>query len=87
MVRIFKYPIALEDEQLVKMPHNAKILSVQEQKGKICLWAMIAGGLPSTCERKIFIYGTGHEIKYPERKAYIGTVQQGPLVWHVFEEV
>lgn len=31
------------------------------------------------------IYGTGHEFEYPEGSfEYVGTVFQGPFVWHIY---
>lgn len=41
MQRIYKYPIETVDQQQVKMPDGAQILTVQVQNGKPCLWAMV----------------------------------------------
>lgn len=87
MKRIYKYPIRIQDEQIVHLPTGAEILCVQIQNGAPFLWALIE---PQTGEeaRRIVIAGTGHEMEDCERK-YIGTVQMrdGTLVWHVFEKL
>lgn len=82
--RIWKYPIALQDAQFIEMPKGAEILCVQMQDGNPCLWALVLPG--ETERRKIEIYGTGHPVSELEL-AYIGTYQEGPYVWHVFEEL
>lgn len=52
----------------------------------VCLWAM-SNTLESRKVRRMFrIYGTGRPIgEDPANLDYIGTVQTGPFVWHVFE--
>ena len=52
----------------------------------VCLWAMSDTDESRKVRRMFRIYGTGHEIFEPlEALDYIGTVQTGPFVWHVFE--
>jgi hypothetical protein len=83
---IWKYPLELTDEQTVKMPLGAQILSVQVQRGHVCLWALCNELAPQT-DRRIFIHGTGHIVSAKNPK-FLGTVQleAGALVFHVFEE-
>lgn len=81
---VYKYPLVLDDRQTVMMPEGARLLSVQLQGGKICLWAIVdPSSRPQA--RCIRIAGTGHPIE--DGLAFIGTVQTvgGVLVWHVFE--
>lgn len=89
-MNIWKYPIDLTGFQVVLMPEGAKILCVQIQNGKICLWARVDSNLAGQ-DRKILIRGTGQEydVRFPYIEEYIGTVQHanGNLVWHVFEEI
>lgn len=49
------------------------------------LWAEVqpAAGL---VERTFRILGTGHNMPEGVPLAYVGTVQQPPFVWHVYEE-
>jgi len=52
----------------------------------VCLWAMTDTDEGRKVRRMFRVYGTGREIKEPlEDLDYIGTVQTGPFVWHVFE--
>ena len=81
---IWRYPINVAGEQTVKMPQGAQLLSVQIRDGMLTVWAKVYPGNP-TVEKKIFVYGTGHPLPHDPGN-YVGTVQAGPLVWHVFEE-
>ena len=85
---IYKYPLLITDEQILRIPANAELLAVQFQRDTLCLWALVD---PSTAavDYKIHIYGTGNPVPVnplqpPE--IHLGTVQHhgGALVWHVF---
>lgn len=83
---IWKYPLDIKDEQVVDLPINAQLLSVQEQNGQIVLWAIVEPNRV-TEEIKVRIYGTGHPLAVQDDLfSYLGTVQTsgGSLVWHVF---
>jgi len=84
MNKIFKYPLEVLSEQVVKMPKGAVILDVQVQNGKPCLWAVVDQYSP-TVERTIYTLGTGQEVALRNRK-HIATYQLdgGELVYHVF---
>jgi len=85
---IYKYPLEITDEQAVMMPTLCKIITVQMQHGKPCLWAIVNEHDRISRLRTIDIFGTGNPMDNQER-AYIGTIQQagGALVWHVFERL
>ncbi len=83
--RIFKYVLAIEDLQTVGMHEGAEILSVQNQDGDVCIWALCNPNAPKEA-RTFHIFGTGNLVcDNPGR--FIGTVQilNGALAWHVFE--
>ncbi len=86
-MRIWKWNLPITDNQALKMPVGAKILSVQVQHDNCCLWALCddSKGVPSE-NREIAIYGTGNPIPDNPGK-YISTFQllDGDLVFHVFE--
>lgn len=88
---IWKYKLELTDEQDVEMPVNAQILCVQEQHGKIMLWAVVDETVEALkLKHRIVIYGTGKPVDPKRDMTYIGTVQidnvgEGTLVWHIFE--
>ena len=84
--RIWKYELAITDTQEVMMPQGALILSVANQNGKLCLWAMVVPANPDS-RRIIEIIGTGNpfEVDTGIDRKFIGTAIIGSLVWHVFE--
>ena len=86
MKTIWKFELETTDVFIVDMPIGAEILTVQEQYGKPCLWAVVDDDVEK--ERRAFcIHGTGHPVESPEVKKYIGTYQlmEGALIFHVFE--
>lgn len=87
---IWKYPLALTDEQELDMPEGASPLTVQFQNGCLAMWASadveIAFASARREVRSVYIVGTGHPFKFPLRTRYVGTAQEPgqPLVWHVY---
>jgi len=83
-MQIFKYQLDLADEQIVRMPRGAKILTVQMQGFSPYLWAVVDITQP-TEERWIATRGTGHMFE-GDPGVYLGTVQlHNGLVFHVFD--
>ena len=41
MKRIFKYELIVADHSKLCLPIGARILSVQVQRGTVCLWAIV----------------------------------------------
>ena len=90
MKAIWKYTLSGSYEQIVQLPENAQILTVQVQNDEMCLWAMINPGQSHRVEnRTICIVPTGLVIQDTNGLAYISTVQmaQGKMVFHIFEKV
>ena len=87
MKRVYKYPLEVNDEVSVNMPKGARVLSVQVQNGRPCLWAAVDPCETSQEERRFRIAGTGHPIEDDVVDGFIGTIQMydGRLVFHVFE--
>lgn len=87
MLTIFKYPLKLIDIQSVTMPARGTILSVHEQRGQLCIWALVDQEIHASV-REIYIVGTGHPADHiNDSTRFIGTcvTEGGSLVWHVFE--
>ena len=85
-MKIFKYFLAERpDDQTVLMPMGARVLTVQDQIGSVCLWALVNDAAKEV-ERVFRIVGTGHEFDDCLAYNHIGTVQQDEFVWHVFEK-
>ncbi len=84
MEKIYKYVLEITDEQVITMPAPLKILSAQIQDDQLCLWALVTPNAPME-NLPVAIVGTGHPFDYIwEKWEYLNTVQDGPLVWHVF---
>jgi hypothetical protein len=83
--KIYKYQLGFTDVQIIDMPADAQILTVQVQNEVPCIWAMVNPGAP-VMKRTIETIGTGHDVHITGR-SYIGTYQlrSGALVFHVFE--
>ena len=55
MKRIFKYELKVTYEQSIAMYITAKILTVQVQHGKPCVWAEVSDQLPKVAHRAPYI--------------------------------
>ncbi len=90
MKKIFKYHINYTAKS-IKLPVGAILLSVGMQRDKLMLWAIVeydddGRKKVPTEARRIRIVGTGHDMTPDmEQGKFIGTVFNGPFVWHVFE--
>jgi len=84
-LRVFKYPLELHHApQNPGLPIGAKVLHVAMQDGMICLWALI--DVRQNSDNRMFVvYATGASVETCGE--YVGTVQDPPFVWHVFEAV
>lgn len=86
MKTIYKYELNLYYITALNLPIGAKILTVQIQFDKICIWALVDP--TNKVESRLFVVvGTGQMFNEKEVKQYLGTVQQnkGQYIWHVFE--
>ncbi len=82
MLTIHKYQLQGRTE--IEMPDCALVLSAQLQKGIPCIWALVDTEKPM--EKRTFeMFGTGQPIDPKPDMVFIGTFQDGPLVWHVAE--
>lgn len=81
MKRVFKYPIGIRTT--LELPIGAKFLDVQLQNDDAHMWFEVDPDA-KTEPRKFFIVGTGHEFNGGK---YLGTFQNGPFVWHVYEDL
>lgn len=93
MRAVWKFPVPYGAGPVkLKMPLMAKILHSGMSEcvglGRIVphIWAEVDDSA-NTEIREFEVYGTGHIIKAEPRKAraYVGTVFEGPFVWHIYE--
>ena len=80
---IWKYPLEHGTEQHIRMPKGAEVLTVQIQNDHVCMWAEVSPDEPLE-ERRFHVIGTGHRMP-ADAWHYLGTIQQGPFVWHIYE--
>ncbi len=87
MKTIYKYPIVIDDVIRISLPGDAQILSIQEQNGQTCLWALLDPQAKKRT-RTIRVFGTGHPFDLVNHQ-FISTVnyQEQNLVFHFFEEL
>ena len=86
MKTVYKYPLKLQDYQVLSLPQGAVILHVDYQGMEdLFLWALVDTNAPLE-PRGIRIAGTGHDLNISGWYKYINTVfSDWGLVWHIFE--
>ncbi len=85
---IWKFPLLVEDEQIINVPKGAQLLHIETQYNTPCLWAMV-DELREKEPIKIFTCGTGQPINATVKQEYLGTYQLrgGQFIGHVFKEI
>ena len=73
----------LVDGDTVDFPFESQILKVDMQGEHPTAWYLCPVGAP-TFPALISRVGTGPHFSLEERSTYLGTVQDGPYVWHFF---
>jgi len=81
--QIWKYSL----ENVIEMPKGAEILMIDIQNGQMFnaqMWVKV--DTENEMEKRMFeVIGTGQNFDDTNKK-YVGTYQEGPFVWHVFEK-
>lgn len=87
---IWKYPLEIRDNVVVRMPYGAIVRYVAVQNDELCLWAEVNPHNEGSF-RTFAIVGTGHGFPVsPEGMYlnYLGSVQHmNMFVWHVYEYI
>jgi len=84
---IYKYPIEVTAQgQSLRLPVGAKPLRVAKQESQVSLWVEQPWGEAVQDERRWFtVVGTGRCILADWQ--YVGTWEDPPLVWHLYEVI
>lgn len=84
MRTIYKYPLAIKDEQEIEMPgpHVICFQTGIDPMGQLCVWALVSSSMKMQ-KRRFFITGTGYEIP-EEARIWIGSVKVGKFVFHIW---
>jgi len=91
VLAVARFPLRIDNDQIIEMPTNAKILSVQVHKNQVCLFALVDPEEKLMVNRRFVLTGTDTpltgDLLSVLLRIYLGTVQQeeGTVVWHVFE--
>ena len=85
MREIWKYTLR-PGKQSFGIPQGASVLHTHEQRGEVCLWALV-DPTERQAERVFEVVATGQPFDLLGKYLYIGTVhlEGGLLVFHVFE--
>lgn len=70
----------------VHMDVDGKVLCVQMQNGVPALWFETEAAPLQTADRRFYVLPTGLATVRNNTK-YIGTVQDGSFVWHIYEQL
>lgn len=84
MKTVWKFPLPWDDNFSMALPDGAEILTFQVQYGEPTIWALVDPSA-TMVKRHFSVVGTGHEKENITKEGYIGTVQSGKYVWHLFE--
>jgi hypothetical protein len=85
-MRIFKYmvPLGGSGDLELAFPKGARFLTLQVQGRDPCIWALVDPDAAPQLRRLQWI-GTGHDASSLDDAHYLGTVQTGPYVFHLFD--
>lgn len=86
---IWKFPLAVIGRLEILMPRGAKILTVQTQNDRPCIWADIETDDGPKEARVFWTIGTGNLTPHNfDKMTYIGTylIERDQLVFHLYEE-
>jgi hypothetical protein len=91
--RIFKYELpVVPGVNQIRVHRGAVVVFVgaqptQDDRQKLCVWARVDGDVvPELTDREFGVVGTSH-VWTSDDFQYLGTVREGPFVWHVLERV
>ena len=83
MREVWKYRV-MPGKFMLSIPVGARFLDVQLQRGQPVLWADVESNA-AVDDYWFQTVGTGHPAEIGNSR-YIGTWQDGGLVWHLYED-
>lgn len=80
-LQIWKYEIPFPDGSVIEIPYPCEVVALQVQNDRPCIWVSVDPN--GTKYKRCFKWvGTGHT--YPADWIYVGTLQGGLFIWHLF---
>lgn len=73
--------------QTIQMPRSARVLSVMMQDGSLCVWVEV-DPRNDLVTRRFATIGTGipmDDVMPNSSHVFVGSVVEGPFVWHVYD--
>lgn len=85
---IWKTELAAAQVQVIDVPRGAEMLCAREQNEAVCVWYRCDPD-EAREKRQIIVCGTGHGAPPEQSGRYLGSahLQEGALVFHVFEKI
>lgn len=90
MLTVYKYPCLHSEMFNIEMPVGAKILTVQHQKEKPVMWALVNPDEINKTMRSFLWIHTGEPVALDyDELIYVDTLQSlgGNLIFHLFEVI
>ncbi len=86
MKTIYKYVLQVKDWQTLSLPGGAAPIHVNtDPQGQLAVWCWVNPDPNHWVADRVFaVRGTGHPIQ--DGLEYLGTVKDGPFMWHIFEK-
>lgn len=88
LTMIQAYPLftpADRPDNEIQIPYDHAFLSAGvNAEGQVCLWFMIDPSKDALMSLKILIFAS--KMSIPHVGDYLGTVRDGPFVWHIFTD-
>ncbi len=86
---VWKYPLGINDEQTIEIPHGSELLSLMEQKDEPVLYYLVDPLETRKDTIHISMRGTGQLVgkEMTSSSIFLGTVNthRGRLVWHIWK--
>lgn len=83
MKTIFKYPLGSIGNNRKRMPKGARVIHAgYDPNGALCVWAEVETDNEDV-DRFFRLIGTGQPLE--DGLKYVGTVQEGPYMWHIYD--
>lgn len=82
---IWKYELPIEDQFVLQLPVDSKVLSLQMQNGIPCIWVRVNTKAIGTLPQYFHWFGTGQPLNSGAVN-FIGTIQMDTMVFHLFQE-
>jgi len=83
-MEVWKYPIVKHGNSEIRMPHHSKILCFQLQDDIPTIWVLVDSDVMLFEYRRFQVVNTGEPLG-SAYVTYIGTIQDGGYVAHLFE--